>query len=64
MSNGTSLCADGGRFGTGSLFAPGEYSRRSDQAHLVISLSLCTSTLAYLLHSMALLTVDQFCVGS
>jgi hypothetical protein len=45
MSNGT--CADGGRFATGSLFAPGEYTRRSDQAHLVISLSLCASTVAY-----------------
>lgn len=45
MSNGT--CANGGRFSTGSLFAPGEYARRSNQAHLVMSLSLCASALAY-----------------
>ena len=45
MSNWT--CANGGRFSTGSLFAPGEYTRRSDQAHTVMSLSLCASTLAY-----------------
>jgi hypothetical protein len=44
-SNGT--CAEGGRFATGSLFAPGEYTRRSDQAHMVMSLTLCASTLAY-----------------
>lgn len=44
-----STCHDGGRFSTGSLFAPGEYAARSDQAHLVMSLTLCASTAGYAL---------------
>ena len=50
MSGGdgaNSTCWDGGRFTTGSLFASGEYAARSDQAHLVMSLTLCASTIAY-----------------
>ena len=46
-------CANGGRFtAAAGLFAPGQYSAASNQAHLVMSIAALSCTLGFGLHSI------------